>query len=127
MDVPRRFRLQRTVDATGVSGTGTVADGVLWPDGSAALRWRTQHASTAVYASLADVEHIHGHGGATQVVWLDDAGRLDLDVVRARTGRVLATRVVGPDGNEYVAALEASQADVHALAAEIDLLRGVTP
>jgi len=40
-------------------------------DGTAVLRWRTGTASTAVYASIADVEAIHGHGGKTRVVFLD--------------------------------------------------------
>ena len=37
---PRRFILYRRHDATGVSGTGIVATGVVWPDGHAALRWK---------------------------------------------------------------------------------------
>jgi hypothetical protein len=39
MTQPRRFHLQRTVDITGASGTGRVADGVLWPDGTLSIRW----------------------------------------------------------------------------------------
>ena len=69
--LPRRFRLVRAADVTGVSGTGPVADGVLWPDGTVALRWSTATASTGVYASTADVVEIHGHGGATRIVWAD--------------------------------------------------------
>lgn len=69
----RRFHLQRDVDVTGVSGTGVVAEGVQFTDGTAALRWRSDHTSTAVYSSIADVETIHGHNGATRVVWVDEA------------------------------------------------------
>lgn len=69
----RRFHLQRDVDVTGVSGTGAVAEGVQFTDGSCALRWRSEHTSTAVYASIGDVETIHGHNGATRVVWVDEA------------------------------------------------------
>lgn len=69
--LPRRFVLDRIVDATGISGTGIVAYGVAFPDGTACLRWNTDHTSTAVYASMVDVEAIHGHGGQTQVVYLD--------------------------------------------------------
>lgn len=68
---PWRFRLVRTEDESGVSGTGHVADGVRFADGSAALRWRTRYQSTAVYASMADLIAIHGHGGKTEVRWLD--------------------------------------------------------
>jgi hypothetical protein len=64
------FELRRTIDATGVSGTGTVAQGVQFDDGVCALRWLTATSSTAVYASVEDLEHLHGHGGATRVEWL---------------------------------------------------------
>lgn len=73
--MPRRFSLQRSEDPTGISGTGLVAWGVEFDDGTCVLRWATDTASTAVYASIADVETIHGHEGATQVVWLDGHNR----------------------------------------------------
>lgn len=62
------FHLVRDRDATGVSGVGVVADGVVFPDGTAAMRWRGRVASTAVYSSIMDVTFIHGHNGATRVV-----------------------------------------------------------
>lgn len=68
---PRRFKLIRTTDVTGVSGEGYIADGVEFPDGICVLRWRTEVPSTAAYASLADVEHIHGHHGATVIEFTD--------------------------------------------------------
>lgn len=68
-ETPRLFRLVRDLDATGVSGTGHVADGVLWHDGTCSVRWRTATRSTTVYDSITDVEKIHGHGGATRVDW----------------------------------------------------------
>jgi len=67
----QRFVLRRDEDETGVSGTGDVADGVRFPDGTVAMRWRTGTASTAVYDSVADVEAIHGHGGKTRIVFVD--------------------------------------------------------
>ncbi|MFF6829612.1 hypothetical protein [Streptomyces longwoodensis] len=70
-DQPRRFHLQRATDITGVSGTGRVADGVLWPDGTASLRWRGDRPSTVTWDRLADAEHVHGHGGHTVIVWDD--------------------------------------------------------
>lgn len=65
----RAFRMQRDEDATGVSGEGHVADGVLFDDGSVCIRWRTKYRSTAVYASLSDAEAIHGHDGKTRFVF----------------------------------------------------------
>lgn len=67
----KRFQLVREIDVTGVSGTGVVAEGAVFPDGTAVMRWATGTASTAVYASLADVEAIHGHNGSTVVNLID--------------------------------------------------------
>lgn len=65
----RLFHLQRDVDVSGISGTGIVADGVVFPDGVAVIRWRGERQSTVVWPSIEDVEAIHGHGGATRIVW----------------------------------------------------------
>jgi hypothetical protein len=74
MSAMRRFVLQRTKDVTGVSGTGIVAEGVRFSDHRVALRWVVGiHRSTVVWDSMAAVEAIHGHDGATQVVWVDGA------------------------------------------------------
>lgn len=63
------FELHRDADPSGVSGTGVVAEGVEFADGTVALRWRGALASTAVHGSVYAVELIHGHGGNTRVVW----------------------------------------------------------
>lgn len=70
---PRLFYLQRDTDISGISGTGCVADGVLWPDGSCAVRWRSERASVSVWSSYEDMVAIHGHGGATRIIFLDGA------------------------------------------------------
>lgn len=67
----RRFWLQRDEDVSDVSGTGVVAEGVEFSDGTCAMRWLTATASTALYASVGDITTIHGHGGRTRVVWVD--------------------------------------------------------
>lgn len=66
----RLFILDRHEDTTGVSGTGPVAEGVEFEDGSVAMRWRTGTASTSFYQSITDVAQIHGHGGKTEVRWV---------------------------------------------------------
>lgn len=66
----RLFKLNRVEDETGVSGTGEVAGGVVFPDGRVVMRWFTQTASTAFYDSISDVETIHGHDGKTLVVFI---------------------------------------------------------
>lgn len=70
-DVPRRFYLQRDTDHTGISGTGRVADGILWADDTVTVRWLGDHPSTVNWGSLADLEHVNGHAGATRIIWLD--------------------------------------------------------
>lgn len=69
---PRLFHLQRDTDVSGVSGSGRVADGVRWPDGTATVRWRGDRASTVNWDRVEDAEAIHGHGGATRIVWDDE-------------------------------------------------------
>lgn len=61
----------RKEDISGVSGTGHVADGVVFHDGTSVIYWRTQHASIAIYKSLDDLLAIHGHEGATGIEWVD--------------------------------------------------------
>lgn len=69
----RRFVLNRKADATGVSGTGVVAEGVIFSTGWVALTWLTQVNSLVFYPAIENVQHIHGHGGMTEIVYLDDA------------------------------------------------------
>jgi hypothetical protein len=69
----RRFGLRRYSDVSGVSGTGIVADGVLFEDGSVALRWRGKAPATAVWASIELMLVAHGHEGATVIEWYDPA------------------------------------------------------
>lgn len=69
----RRFVLHRDEDITGVSGTGVVAEGVEFTDGVVVIRWRGDWPTSTVHhdRGMAAVQHIHGHGGATRVVWVD--------------------------------------------------------
>lgn len=69
----RRFQLVRDEDLTGVSGTGIVVDGVEFPDGTCAYRWRGERRTTVVADCIEDVELIHGHDGRTRVAWIDPA------------------------------------------------------
>lgn len=64
------FVLRRHHDVTGVSGTGVVADGVLFPaagKGVAVVRWRGERGSTVVWDRLNHVKEIHGHDGNTVI------------------------------------------------------------
>lgn len=65
----RTFHLQRSEDATGVSGVGKVAEGVVFSNGWCALTWLTENTSVAFYPSIETLEAIHGHHGNTAVVY----------------------------------------------------------
>lgn len=66
----RLFQLVRDRDDTGVSGTGVVADGVLWPDGTVTVRWRGERRSTVNWDRMDDAVQVHGHDGRTRIVWV---------------------------------------------------------
>ncbi|WP_020579770.1 hypothetical protein [Actinopolymorpha alba] len=70
--MPCRFQLYRHHDDSGVSGTGVVAWGTVYPNGKVSLAWCGSRPSVNVYESLADVTAIHGHDGRTQVIMWDE-------------------------------------------------------
>jgi len=80
----RRFYLDRIEDATGVSGTGIIAEGVVFTDGTVVLRWRTAHHSTGLYNSLDEMVTIHGHDGRTVVKWIDSHPYFGSEAAQAR-------------------------------------------
>lgn len=105
--LPRRFALVRHVDESGVSGTGAVAYGVEFADGVTVLRWgwRSGTPSTGIYASVAAVEAIHGHGGKTIVWWIESPTEsiLDEEVAfeRRRQGEQWGDQSHLPDGTGH--------------------------
>ncbi len=69
----RRFYLQRFEDETGVSGTGQVAEGIQFTSGVCVLSWLTEIRSVAaIYDNIGIVDKLHGHDGATIIVWKDE-------------------------------------------------------
>jgi hypothetical protein len=74
---PRVFHLIRDEDHTGVSGTGIVAEGIVFSTGRVALHWTASGlSSTALHDSLENLVAIHGHSGRTRVVFLDELDAL---------------------------------------------------
>lgn len=104
-----RFYLVRTTDVTGISGTGIVAEGVRFSDGTVAMRWletkgphyeRGVRATTVLHESLKSVEALHGHGGATQISLLTDGlvvfdNHKQLDLVG------YPNRILDAEGDEF--------------------------
>lgn len=73
MKTIRPFVLVRDTDATGVSGTGVVAEGVEFTSGIVALRWLSEFPTSVVFhdRGMESVRAVHGHNGATRIVWID--------------------------------------------------------
>lgn len=67
----RRFLLIRDEDVSGVSGTGIVAEGVIFSTGKVVLSWCSDYRSVTVYDTVSDLETVHGHQGRTRTEWLD--------------------------------------------------------
>lgn len=76
----QNFHLIRHTDVSGFSGTGIVAEGVVFSDGTVAMRWlqdgvpevhreRGVRPTTVLHESIWSVEALHGHNGATEVVF----------------------------------------------------------
>jgi hypothetical protein len=82
----------RDVDVSGVSGTGHVAEVAVFSDGQTAVHWLGDFPTTTPHVSMKSVEHIHGHGGATRFVPVDDRDviiaklQAELEVLRAVNG-----------------------------------------
>ena len=67
----RRFLLVRERDLTGVSGTGIVAEGVLFSGGCSVLQWLREPYAIGMFQSINDLITVHGHEGATHVEFID--------------------------------------------------------
>lgn len=72
-DQPRSFQLHRHTGTSGVSGTGHVADGVVFSDGHAAIHFLSRYRTTTPHPEgMESVTGIHCHDGNTRVVWVSD-------------------------------------------------------
>jgi hypothetical protein len=114
----RLFELHRDVDVTGVSGTGVVASGVQFDDGTTVIRWKGETPSTVVWEDLADAESIHGHVGSTRFVWLDYAGDplAKGPEPESRTSRGFGTWLAATDTyGEALSVQESSAAEIDAV------------
>lgn len=96
------FYLQRIEDESGISGTGRIAQGVIFDNGKVALTWLSDTPSTGVYDSIGDVRSIHGHEGKTEVVMETDWKRTFNELKSALNNIVLTDIVCDriPEGSE---------------------------
>jgi 8-oxo-dGTP pyrophosphatase MutT (NUDIX family) len=75
--VGRRFYLLRIKDISGVSGTGIVGVGIEFPDGKCVLQWQTDTSTVNNYESMNDLIAVHGHGGHSKVIYVDELEKSD--------------------------------------------------
>lgn len=64
----RKFYLLRHEDVNGYSGTGVVAEGVIFDDGTGAFTWLTPMKTVTTFWKMADIRKMHGHDGKTEVI-----------------------------------------------------------
>lgn len=80
---PRMFFMIREAgnDVSGVSerliGSGIIAEGMQFTDGTCTVRWRGRWPTTNTYPCIEAVEDIHGHSGQTYIHWLTPDRVLD--------------------------------------------------
>lgn len=65
----KTFHLERMEDVSNFSGTGKVAQGVVFDNGWCAMTWLTALSSVAFYPDAEILIAIHGHEGKTKLVW----------------------------------------------------------
>jgi hypothetical protein len=94
-ELPRRFHLLRLEDVSGISGTGVVAEGCQFTNGTTVLTWLNHLSSTTIYHSIDVLERIHWHEGKTLVVWDDDPHEFSNDEIDQRAASSAKQRLVG--------------------------------
>jgi hypothetical protein len=67
----RDFILIREKDITGKSGTGIVAEGVVFTDGFAIIKWLREPYALGIYETLEALISVHGHEGNTHVEFIE--------------------------------------------------------
>lgn len=81
------FYLLRHADINGLSGTGVVAVGVVYPNGRAHMQWVSFKTSFEMHDSVENLIDIHGHNGATQLIYGDPPCEEDKPLKRIRKKR----------------------------------------
>jgi hypothetical protein len=65
----KKFYLLRHIDVNGQSGTGIVAEGVLYDFGMGSMTWLTDEPTVTVFIrGMRGIKNLHGHDGKTEIV-----------------------------------------------------------
>jgi hypothetical protein len=98
--------LVRHRDVSGVSGTGVVAEGTVWSDGSACLRWPGRHGAAAFWpGGVQAIEAVHGHHGSTRsATWTTPGPSPAPPAPATVTARASGTTIRTSEGSAVAAA-----------------------
>ena len=64
----KTFYLLRKEDVSGTSGTGVVAEGVIFDNGMVAMTWLSEFPTVTMFPKVKDVMRIHSHEGRTMMI-----------------------------------------------------------
>lgn len=64
----KTFYLLRHKDFHDNTGTGVVAEGIIFDSGMCAMTWLTEHPTVTVFDKIVTVKEVHGHGGRTEII-----------------------------------------------------------
>jgi hypothetical protein len=62
----------------GNSGTGVVAEGIIFDTGDGAFTWLTPHKTVTVFDSIRTIKALHSHGDMTEIVIEGTRGKVEL-------------------------------------------------
>jgi hypothetical protein len=65
----KNFYLVRDEDVSGISGTGVIGVGVIFPNGRVVFQWASYRTSLEIVESIDNLMEIHGHEGRTKLVY----------------------------------------------------------
>jgi hypothetical protein len=74
----------RHSDINGLSSVGVVAVGVVYPNGQAHMQWISYKTSFEMHSTVENLIDIHGHSGATSLVWGDPPCTDDKPIKKTR-------------------------------------------
>lgn len=123
---PRTFFLVRQDDESGVSGTGHVLDGLIWPDGQVVTKWCAGGPSELnVSESFEEWRSIHvdKHPANKSLIIFDDGGPIPVSPPASDNLKPpVQSENMNPD--ELMKMIETLKAENAALKAELEKLRG---
>lgn len=64
----KKFYLLRSEDVHGSSGTGVVAEGIVFDNGMVAMTWNSDIPTVTTFRRITDIEKLHGHEGRTKLI-----------------------------------------------------------